>query len=63
MHGIQLMQNCCVHFIVCVCMRACKLTLAELCLRYPLPDVAAGIVNHGGGLKLHGFHHIPHTDL
>ena len=40
-----------------------ELTLAELCLRNPLPDDTAGIVHHGGGLKLHGLHHVPHTDL
>lgn len=40
-----------------------KLTLAKLCLRNSLPDDTAGIVHHGRGLKLHGLHHIPHTDL
>lgn len=41
----------------------CKLTLAQLSLRDPLPDDAAGIVDHSGRLELHGFHHIAHTDL
>lgn len=40
-----------------------KLTLAKLRLGHPLPDDTAGIVHHGGGLKLHGLHHIPHADL
>lgn len=51
---------------LCICKCVCvgrELTLAELCLRNPLPDDAAGVVDHGGGLKLHGFHHIPHADL
>lgn len=39
------------------------LTLAELCFWNSLPDDATGIVHHGGGLKLHGLHHIPHPDL
>lgn len=41
----------------------CKLTLAQLSLRDPLPDDAAGIVDHSGRLELHGFHHIAHTNL
>lgn len=40
-----------------------ELTLAKLCLWDSLPDDATGIVDHGGGLKLHSFHYIPHTNL
>lgn len=40
-----------------------RLTLAELCLWDSLPDDATGVIHHGGGLKLHGLHHIPHPDL
>ena len=47
--------------IICVC--SSLLTLAQLCLRYSLPDDAACVVHHGGRLKLHGLHHVPHADL
>lgn len=40
-----------------------KLTLSQLGLGNPLPDDATGVVDHGGGLKLHGLHYISHTDL
>lgn len=40
-----------------------ELTLSELRLGDSLPDDAAGVVHHGGGLKLHGLHHVPHADL
>lgn len=39
------------------------LTLSHLCLGHPLPDHAAGVVHHGGGLELHRLHHIADADL
>lgn len=39
------------------------LTLSYLCLRHPLTDHPAGVVHHGGGLKLHRLHHIANADL
>lgn len=39
------------------------LTLSYLCLRHPLTDHPAGVVHHGGGLKLHRLHHIADADL
>lgn len=56
-------QNSKNHQTMKVCWRERELTLAELCLWDPLPDHTAGIVHHGGGLKLHGLHHVPHADL
>lgn len=39
------------------------LTLAELRFRNSLSDNAAGVVHHGGGLKLHGLHDVSHANL
>lgn len=56
--------NMCERVSVCgQTQRGGKLTLSKLRLRNSLPNDAAGIVHHGGGLKLHGLDHIAHTDL